>query len=406
MMILAIVFYIDDIGASGYTLGIFGNANMDGTIDESDITYVNDIINGTFAPTNLSDANYDGKIDASDIDQIRKIINGAEERLTFLDATGEAETIRKPIVRIVTGWTDSTETLRALHAADKIVGIDPWTQKQQKFYPDIGKLPAVSHPFTPDYEAVMSLHPDAVMPWVGRTYSSKDKNELKKNLPDIAVICLAFGFTSGEVFKENVMKLGYIIDKRDEAHSFIDFYDNIINGIWERTKDLTDEEKPRAYVESYRKGSAYGAYRYIDLLDIAGGENIASDISGSEVDPEWVITQNPDFIIIRLGGYGDYSGYEHDNSSEMIAVRDEMLNRSELANANALKSGRVYVIDAGHLTGGPGHFLSAIYFAKWLHPDLFTDLDPQAIHQEYLTRFQHLDYDLDKHGVFVYPSLK
>ena len=43
--------------------------------------------------------------------------------------------------------------------------------------------------------------------------------------------------------------------------------------------------------------------------------------------------------------------------------------------------------------------------AKWFHPDLFKDLDPEAIHQEYLTRFQNLDYDLDKNGVFVYPPL-
>jgi iron complex transport system substrate-binding protein len=41
--------------------------------------------------------------------------------------------------------------------------------------------------------------------------------------------------------------------------------------------------------------------------------------------------------------------------------------------------------------------------AKWFHPDLFKDLDPQAIHQEYLNRFQNLDYNLDKNGVFVYP---
>ncbi len=43
--------------------------------------------------------------------------------------------------------------------------------------------------------------------------------------------------------------------------------------------------------------------------------------------------------------------------------------------------------------------------AKWFYPDLFEDLDPQAIHQEYLTRFQGLDYDLDEYGVFVYPEL-
>ncbi|HOI70084.1 MAG TPA: hypothetical protein PLN41_10090 [Methanothrix sp.] len=44
--------------------------------------------------------------------------------------------------------------------------------------------------------------------------------------------------------------------------------------------------------------------------------------------------------------------------------------------------------------------------AKLFHPELFEDLDPEAFHQEYLTRFQGLDYDLDKHGIFVYPPIE
>ena len=55
-----------------FTLGIYGNANMDGTIDEMDIAYVEGVINATNASTNLSDANYDGKVDSSDLDQIRR----------------------------------------------------------------------------------------------------------------------------------------------------------------------------------------------------------------------------------------------------------------------------------------------------------------------------------------------
>jgi len=391
--------------ASGYTLEIFGNANNDEIVDELDVEYVQGIIDGSNDATELADANYDGKIDEDDIAQIELIIRGEEKELTFKDAIGDAETVCMPVNRIVTGWTDSAETLKALRAAYKIVGIDPWTQKQQTFYPDISELPAVSHPFTPDYEAVTSLFPDAIIPWVGRTYSSAEKEELKEKLPGVAVICLGFGFASGNIFKNNVLILGYIVGKRDEAYEFIDFYDSIINKIVERTRDISDDEKPRVYVESYREGSPYGAYRYTDLLDISGGKNIAADLSGYEVDPEWVIDQNPDIIIIRIGGYGDYSGYEHDNSYEMRAARDDMLSRPELADVNAVKHGKVYVIDAGHLTGGPGHFISALYFAKWFYPELFEDLDPKSIHEEYLTRFQELNYDLDQHGVFVYPPL-
>ena len=52
------------------------------------------------------------------------------------------------------------------------------------------------------------------------------------------------------------------------------------------------------------------------------------------------------------------------------------------------------------------HFIGIAYMTKWFYPDLFEDLDPKVIHQEYLTEFQHLDYDLDEHGVFVYPLLE
>jgi len=41
------------------------------------------------------------------------------------------------------------------------------------------------------------------------------------------------------------------------------------------------------------------------------------------------------------------------------------------------------------------------YLAKILHPDLFSGLDPEAIHQEYIIGFQILDCDPTNHGVFV-----
>jgi iron complex transport system substrate-binding protein len=46
------------------------------------------------------------------------------------------------------------------------------------------------------------------------------------------------------------------------------------------------------------------------------------------------------------------------------------------------------------------------YMARLFHPDLFEDLDPEAFHQDFLTEFQGLDYDLDEHGVFVYPPIE
>ncbi|HNY35647.1 MAG TPA: ABC transporter substrate-binding protein, partial [Methanothrix soehngenii] len=32
-------------------------------------------------------------------------------------------------------------------------------------------------------------------------------------------------------------------------------------------------------------------------------------------------------------------------------------------------------------------------------------MDPEDLHQEYLHKFLGLDYDLDQHGVFIYPPI-
>lgn len=71
--------------ASDYTLGIYGNANMDDIINEEDIAYTEEIIKGTNEETKLADANYDGFIDEDDISQIEDIINGVETEITFED---------------------------------------------------------------------------------------------------------------------------------------------------------------------------------------------------------------------------------------------------------------------------------------------------------------------------------
>jgi len=67
--------------ASNDLLGVFGNANMDETIDEDDIAYVEGVIKGTNETTEFSDANYDGEVTEKDITQIEQIINGEESEI-------------------------------------------------------------------------------------------------------------------------------------------------------------------------------------------------------------------------------------------------------------------------------------------------------------------------------------
>ena len=68
----------------------------------------------------------------------------------------------------------------------------------------------------------------------------------------------------------------------------------------------------------------------------------------------------------------------------------------------AVKNNRIHLIN-GDLFYGPVLPVSLVYIAKWFHPELFAELDPEAIHQEYIDGFSGIDYDVTERGVFVYP---
>jgi len=190
---------------------------------------------------------------------------------------------------------------------------------------------------------------------------------------------------------------------------FKEFHDKYLNMIADRVIGLSADDRPSVYVES--SSQAYKTYNKNSvvekLIELAGGRHIFSDLEGSgsfaTLDAEEVIRRNPD-VIIKYAEKID-SGYEITDPAKMETLRNEILGRPELAQVNAVKNGRVYVMSS-YLSYGTDYPVLLLYWAKWFHPDLFKDLDPQTIHQEYLTKFMRLDYDLSEHGVFVYPPLE
>lgn len=71
-----------------------------------------------------------------------------------------------------------------------------------------------------------------------------------------------------------------------------------------------------------------------------------------------------------------------------------------------MKKGDVYLVSGCFRNDATGGLIGVAYMAKLFFPEIFADLDPQAIHQEYLTRFLRLDYNISEHGVFIYPPLE
>ena len=382
-----------------YVLDIYGNANEDDTIDMRDLTYVKLIFFGKKPETELADAKYDGKINPLDFIQIKLIIVGKEKELTLLDSVDRIVTVKKPMERIVVSSRNIIETMRSIKAADKIVGVSDAVIKDKLFFPEFSKLPTVGTGWTLDYEAVLSLNPDLVC-----TYTDKAAEQAEKlsGIPVVGANCYMI-----DSYIEEVKKLGYIFGKKEETKEFLNFYQEHMNTIKEQVEGISEEDRPKVYHESSKRyasvpGKGTGTHQ---MIVIAGGNNIFSDLTGyMNVDPEEVIERNPDIIIRKLWGYTGNYLLDVEDTAALKVLWEDAMNRPELQNVAAVKSSSIYVYTTDVYRGGR-HLIGTAYFAKWFHPSLFKDLDPKAMHQEYITRFQGLDFDLDKQGVFVYPPL-
>ena len=408
-----------------FTLEIYGNANEDDTIDMRDVTYIKLVIFRKKPETELCDANYDGRISMLDVVQTKLIIVGKEGELTFIDSYNKTVTVKKPINRIVVASPRAAlAMLRSIGVEEnRIVGVESLIQSSggeygvnhKIFFPEYQDKPTVGTVWHPDVEKILSLNPDCVfliaMPGLRGATTVDDAADALKSA-GIPVLRFWCGVYDRDVIRE-IRMLGFIFNKRERAEEFIRWREEFMNIIRERVEKISEEDKPKVYFET-GFGAYYTGGEYITNIEFCGGKTIFPEVTEStQVDPEAVVERNPDVIIKVASPYATgpgVTGYDldADDITKIKEVRDEIMNRPELKNVNAVKNGRVYVISSYIVGYGPADegtgFLQKLYMAKWLHPELFKDLDPKAIHQEYLTRFQGLDIDLDEKGVFVYPE--
>jgi iron complex transport system substrate-binding protein len=408
MAIAVFILTVISTSAVSYTLQIFGNANMDEVIDDDDISYIEKVIKGEADKTKFSDANNDGTVDEKDIDQVKKIIDGTEDILVVSDDTARSVEIAEPVKSFVYhGHNEYVyETLRAIGASGKIIGITDrfvtpgGIRYSESYFPEllsnvesVGDLQAVN------YEVVNNLNPDVVLT-DAREYYDHTKT------PDTPVVALDVNITNS---KEATMRYGYIFGKVSEAKEYVNWMTEIENKISEKTKDIPESERPLSYFTGYNldktKFSVPGrdSYRAV-MIKNAGGTYMGEEIKGTgsqSVDAEWVISRNPDVIFFSAGN--NVLGYDIYSPKNVTAAIDEFLVRPEFADVKAVKNKQVYVISHPYiLCGGASGLIGTLYYAKWLYPDLFKDIDVQEVHQEFVSKFQHLNLDVKK-CISAYP---
>jgi len=348
----------------------------------------------------------EGRITTEQLDEIKSIHENYPKTIT--DSGNNTITIYKPIKRaIIAYWIDAAITLQALKAVDSVVAVTAPVTEEPILFPQLSKLPVVGdmpRVESLDFEKILEFQPDVVL--TGGNGSTWDAIQEKIHALNPDIVVLRFDYCQPKTYLDEVNKTGYLFNRQNEAKDLNEFIEAHLTEIKDKVSSLSNDKKKKVYCEVFKDYQTGGTGNYYpnDYIDMAGGINIFGDTSQGTftTDPEDVIKRNPDIILNLMGSkYAGRIGWSVDNVTAMREKRDEILNRTGFGEVSAVKSGEVYALSSNILIDAI-YPVGICYLAKWFYPDLFNDQDPNSVHQEYLEKFLGIDYDLSKHGAFVY----
>lgn len=337
----------------------------------------------------------------------------AFEPIIVTDILGRRVTIDKPVERIAFSHPGTAEALNILNVWDRVVARAGYTNDENLF-PGVKDIPALGplmgNPYEPNYELLYDLDVDLL---IVEAIPMPGIEEMLASLEGIIPVVVVKLYEPAGLI-DGLDAIGQLLGKRDEANAYIKWYTAVLDTLSDKTANLTDMEKPHIFFK-HGYGAPGDLMTFTDELSyvpfrnrVTGSVNIAADLPSqggwvSAVDPEWLIAQPLDVLVIADPLPGSF-GTTVSKESKVVQQHSKAVESLPVfAGSKAVKEHRVYSMGDG-LFGSPRFIVGFAYMAKWFHPDLFTDFDPQKIHQEYLTEFMRIDYDLDDKGVFVYPE--
>ncbi len=324
--------------------------------------------------------------------------SASDASITVTDALGREVTVPEPVERIAVLDRGPAEIITALGLEDHLVGIHE-SLVDDPLYPDLGDLPVVATWSEVNLEAIAEAEPDVVLSSVeGGHGAISDSSQLE----GFDIVDIKVNLRDPRTMSNEIAMLGEVFQREDRAAELVAFYDDQLAVLAEGLEGLGDADRPDVFLQTHpgllNTGGADSAW--FGQVELAGGHNIAEGLEGlPEVDGEWVTEADPDVIVIEGSDLG--FGVDDGATTDAPALRDEVMAAPGLRETAAVADDRVYVLPID-LISRPGYIVGEMYLAKVFHPDRFADLDPEAVHAEYLALF-HPGVELS--GTWIHPAL-
>ncbi|MDO5725635.1 MAG: ABC transporter substrate-binding protein [Tissierellia bacterium] len=259
--------------------------------------------------------------------------------ITTYNYNGEAieETFEKAPEKVIAIYQSSLENMLALGLGDRIIysaGLD--VDVKAEWQDELAKIGTLADK-APDKEAVLDMEPDMIVSWSSYFGEKKLGDVDFWHERDIKTYIMQ---NSGikrpnklEYEYEDIMNLGIIFNKVDEAKALIDAMQSDIEAAQDYTKDKEKVKTVIMEVEKENQFRNYGGDSIGGNIAELAGADLVIPLNGS-FGPEELIENDPDVI---------FTVYFDDTILEDESVK-LITENPALQSLSAIKNGRVHAI--------------------------------------------------------------
>jgi iron complex transport system substrate-binding protein len=273
--------------------------------------------------------------------------NESQYPVKITDGYGREIEIEKPAEKIISLAPSMTETIFALGAGDRLVGVTTYCN-----YPEEAKeIDQVGDFEGPNLESVIEKNPDVV---VALAMGDDEKSKLE----DAGItVFLQDPQNLGEVF-DNIKKIGTILGLQEEAESLTSNMNAKKDSIVETVSNY-DSKKVFYEVWSEPLMTAGPGSILDEMINLSNGENIAYDAESlyPEYSLELLIERNPEVYLTADDGF---------------KTVEDIKNREGYENITAIKENNIYMLHPDIVSRtGPRIIEGLEMIAQAIHPEAF-----------------------------------
>ncbi len=343
----------------------------------------------------------------------------ADDRMTVTDIAGRTVTVKAPVGRMILGEGRQTYLVAALDRDNpfgRVVGwrddfrkadFDGYTLYAQR-YPEIGRLPSFGgwKDGAFDIEQVIALRPDVVVMNLESKVAIDDGGLIGKlERVGIPIVFIDFREKPFENAERSIAIMAQLIGREAQGTALAAYRRAQIARVTSRLEGYAGP-RPRVMIEraaGYDESCcmSFGNENFGRMVAVAGGVNIAAGLipgTFGTVNPEQVVAARPEVVIVTGSNWklftpdGTWVGVGPGADQAVARARlARLMERPAYRTLPVATSGRVHAI-WHQFYDSPYQFVAIQAIAKWLHPTLFADIDPDATFREFHARFLPLPY--------------